>query len=399
MNAARIDWKNRCVRVLHVIDSLGGGGGAEHALRVQLPELRKLGVDSQVVCLRHRAGPLASLVRSEGTPVTVLPPGGRLTQGRALREVIRHAEPDLVHATLFESCLLSRVATPRAVPLLNSLVSTSYARVRTDVLGAPRIRRLIVQYVDWATSRRVTHFHALTQAVRDEASRVLGISAKKVTVIPRGRSIAALGARSENRRTRVRAELDIDPAGILIINVGRQEPPKGQVELVKAFQRVLEELPTATLLIVGREGTSSAELSDTVQALRLADSVRVLGYRTDVPDLVAASDVFVFPSYYEGLGSALLEAMALETPILASDIPAVLEVLADGEAGRTYRVGQRDELAEALIDLASDPVAQSEYARRGLKRFRENYTLNSVVKQTFDLYQSLLPPRESAHLQ
>lgn len=382
----------RCMRVLHVIDSLGGGGGAEHALRIQLPELARRDVTSEVVCLKSRSGPLADLVRQEGTPVTILRPGSRLSQAKALRRFLEIFKPDLVHATLFESCLLSRLATPRAVPLLNSLVSTSYAPVRVERLGASPVKRRLVWLVDRATVHLVDHFHVLTKAVRSEARTVLGVSADKITVIPRGRSAVTLGVRSDERRHEVRAKLGIDTQTPLLINVGRQEPPKGQAALVRAFAHVRMELRDAVLLIVGREGNASMDLAQAVSELGLPDSVRVLGYRSDVADLVSASDLFVFPSVYEGLGSALIEAMGVGTPIVATDIPAVREVLADGSAGRLTKPGDLDMLARTILELIGDPTARAELAHRGSQRFQQAYTLGAVVDQTAELYCRLVRP-------
>src|SRR5205823_1865576 len=105
-----------------------------------------------------------------------------------------------------------------------------------------------------------------------------------------------------------------------------QERQKAQWALLEAVPRLVERQPDVVVLVAGREGNATSEL-----ALRMRDPivrahVRVLGHRADVPDLLAASDVFAFPSIFEGLGGSVIEAMALGLPIVASDLSALREV-------------------------------------------------------------------------
>lgn len=313
-----------------------------------------------------------------------------MRQAAQLRRLIRTFKADLVHATLFDSCLVSRMATPWSVPLVNSLVSTSYARVRVERLGASPVKRGLVRAVDRLTIPRVTHVHALTQAVSDEARTRLGVPDDRITVIPRGRASEALGDRTDERRRAVREGLGLDELVPLVVNVGRQEPPKGQADLVRAFARLRTQHPDAVLLIAGRAGSASEELRSAIREMGVGDEVRLLGYRTDVADLVAASDLFAFPSVYEGLGSALIEAMGVGTPIVATDIPAIREVLAGGSAGRLVPPGDIPALAVALIELLGAPDERAAFALRGRERFLSTYTLDRVVDQTAAMYRRLM---------
>lgn len=378
------------VRVLHVIDTLGRGGGAEHALRLQLPELASRGVESEVVCLRTKEGPLADWVRTEGTPVTALNASSKRAQVRALRRVIRTLQPDLIHATLYESYITSRLAgTGTHVAQLNSLVNTAYAKVRVERLGADPRKRRIVLALDRATVRLVDHFHVLTEAVATEARMVLRVPSSRITVIPRGRSVEVTGEDAAARRARVRASLDVAGDDTVFINVARQDAQKGQVPLVRAFAAVQKQQPNTVLLIVGNEGTETSEIIRTVSEAGVGGRVRVLGYRTDVADLLAAADVFVFPSYFEGLGSALIEAMAVSLPIVASDIPPIHEVLDQGRVGRLVPPGEVAPLAEAMLELARDSGLRAALGAEGARRFLQSYELSSVVDRTLEMYKKV----------
>ena len=110
------------------------------------------------------------------------------------------------------------------------------------------------------------------------------------------------------------------------------------------------------VFVCGRDGGATAALRTQVERLRLGDTVRFLGHRDDLPEILAAADIFAFPSRYEGLGGVLLEAMALALPIVASDIPAVRETVDEGCNAVLVPPGHPEPLAAALEDLLADPT-------------------------------------------
>ncbi|WCO65844.1 glycosyltransferase family 4 protein [Iamia majanohamensis] len=377
------------MKVVHVIDALGVGGGAEHSLATLLPELRERGVESSVVCLRPREGGLQAALTAAGVEVTVLPgrPGPR--QVRALRRIVRERRPDLVHATLLPACLTARFACPGlGVPLLNSLVNTTYDPVRVRLAGLSPTRVRAWRVIDGLTARHlVDHLHVLSEAVRAEAVGVLGVDRARTTLIPRGRSASDLGRAGATRRTSVRQALGVADEEPLVVNVARQDLQKGQDVLLRAWPRVLAAHPRATLLLVGREGAASARLRD--EARTLDASVRMLGHRDDAVDLVAAADLFAFPSLYEGLGCAVIEAMALETPVVASDAPALIELLEGGDLGVVVPRGDAEALGDALVALLADPGRRAGLAARARTVFLDRYELAAVADLTVTLYQEL----------
>lgn len=380
------------MKVLHVIDALGVGGGAEHSLVAQLPLLRRLGVTSSVACIFPREGGLQADLRAQGFDVEVLPATSWPGRIQTLRRKIEAEAPDLVHATLLSSCLLTRLAcVGLRIPQINSLVSTSYdpARVSERTIHPWKLRA--VQTIDEFSARNlVEHFHAITDAVRREAIEVLGIEPQRVTVIPRGRSAALLGEASPARRREARWRLGIGEDTPVVLNVGRQDHPKAQDHLIRAFARLQADWPDAVLLIAGREGAATPRIQQALTDAGIGDAVRLLGHRTDIPDLLAASDVFAFPSLYEGLGCSLIEAMALSTPIVGSDADAIAEVLDGGNYGIVVPRGDEVGLAETMAELLSDPTRRVELARRARGRFLERYELDRVVEATAEMYEAVL---------
>jgi glycosyltransferase involved in cell wall biosynthesis len=379
------------MKVLHVIDALGVGGGAEHALAGMLPLLRERGIESSVACLIPRKGGLQEVVREQGFPVEVLAGRSLTSRVRALRRKVQSETPDLVHATLFNACLATRFACVGLdVARLDSLVNTSYDPVRTVQLRIPPWKLRGVRMLDAATARHLGgSFHAITETVRDEAIEVLGIPADRITVIPRGRSALALGERTPERRQAARGRLGLVTDVPVLLNVGRQDSQKAQVELVRAFARVRNQAPGAVLLIAGREGDASQRVRAAIAEHGLMDAVRLLGHRDDVADLYVASDLFVFPSHYEGLGSAIIEAMALGAPVIGSDAPAIREVLGDGRYGVIVPRGDVEALSRAVVATLNDEDRREALRRSARTRFEQVYELGSVVAATVGLYDKI----------
>ena len=381
------------MRVLHVIDALGLGGGAEHSLATMLPLLRDRGIESSVVCLLPREGGLQTRLQEQGFTVRILPTTSRLGRVHALRRRIITESPDIVHATLYNSCVATRLAcVGLKVARVDSLVNTSYDPVRTQTLKIRWWKLRSARALDGWTARHLGgHFHAITQAVADEAVHVLGIASDRITVIPRGRSSVDLGERTEARRRNSRHRLRIDDNALVVLNVGRQDRQKAQADLIRAFAKVHEIIPHTVLLLAGREGDASAEVRLALAETMLADdAVRLLGHRTDVLDLYVASDVFVFPSLYEGLGCALIEAQGLGVPVIGSDAPAIAEVLGNGEYGVIVPREDNSALSRAMTELLSQPERRAHLALEGRERFAEKYESNKVAEAMVDMYERIL---------
>lgn len=380
------------MRVLHVIDELGLGGGAEHSLAVLLPMLRDRGVDSSVACLVDRpTDGLQAKLQDDGFDVEGLPRGkvGRL---RGLRRLVRARQPDLVHATLIYSCLTTRLALAGVhIARVDSLVNTSYDPIRTSALHIPPWKMRTLRAVDGFTAQRLGgHFHVISETVSAEAQDVLNIDPVNITLIPRGRDPARMGERSVGRSLDVRRRLGIDPDAYVLLNVGRQDHQKAQDDLVRAFALVRRSHPDTTLLLAGRPGDATGEINRAIHETGTTGFVKLLGHRDDVADLCAAADVFVFPSLYEGLGCALLEAMALGVPIVGSDAAAIREVLRDGRLGCVVQRGDVPGLAGAITGLLDDVSLRQDLGSRARREFEERYDLNRVADSTVTMYEEVL---------
>lgn len=373
-----------------MIDGLGTGG-TERSLADMLPGLRDSGVTASLACLHQRGRGVESSVCEAGFPVTFLEGRRLVTRARGLAQLIRGHRPDLIHSMIFDATLAARLAAlVTRVPQITSLVNTSYDPVRFKDPRVGRWRLRLVQAVDALSARLTVHFHAVTRAVRDAAVEQLHLDPGRVTVIYRGRNLERLGRSSPERRQSIRASLGLDQDTPIVLSVGRQEFQKGQIYLLQAFGKLLVRQPKAYLLIAGRPGAATAELQHAAAELRLVERVRFLGYREDVPDLLAAADVFAFPSLFEGIGGAILEAMALGLPVVASRLDGLAEVVTDGLDGLLVPPADPSSLAAAIGQVLERGDLRTALASRARETVASRFDLGVSVTRTIEMYERVL---------
>jgi glycosyltransferase involved in cell wall biosynthesis len=376
------------IRVLHVITHFSDAGGAEVSLVQSLPWLQDAGLRNAVQPIsakssRHRA-------ELERRGVLVFPPAGDRLARRvgAIRRAIREFRPDVVHTSMWDADLAGRIAARlERVPAIAGLINAPYSPDAYAVARRPASLRAH-QVLDAQLARHgTTAFHALSGYTADEAVRALRIDRERVFLVPRGRDRAVLGEPGHARRAAVRSRLRIGPDQPVVLNVARHEPQK-QIELaIAALAPVVERHPDVVLLQAGRDGTATPRLTHAIARYGLTGQVRLLGRRADVPDLLAAADVFLSSSAYEGLGGAVVEAMAMEVPVVAFAIPPVVE--STGGAAVLLPPGDADGLGRALADLLDDAAARTRLARAARQRFESTYTMPIVAARMAELYRTV----------
>ncbi|MGH2751085.1 MAG: glycosyltransferase [Actinomycetota bacterium] len=377
------------MRLLYIIDSLVPGG-AEQSLAALASRYRDRGIELEVAYLHDRPGLQEALTDAGAQLFCLAGPGGRLGWAGRAAQLVRHRRPDLVHTTLFEADVAGRIAASVVgVPVVSSLVNVEYG---PEQINDPRLKSWRLrgaQVVDALTARRVARFHSITRHVADVMAARLRIPRNRITVVPRGRDPQQLGIRTQARREAARRSLGIEPGTPLIVAAARHEYQKGLDVLLHALPEVLRVAPGVRLAIAGREGHQTDELKRQVRNLDLDGSVTFLGIRSDVPDLICGADAFVVPSRWEGLGSVLLEAMALEAPIVASDLPPVREVVSQAHA-RLVPTESPDLMARALGATLFDPVESDRRARLARARFMSDYAIERIADQMVSLYSEAL---------
>ncbi len=376
------------MRILHVVPSLGSGG-SERSLYESLARFPP-DIDSRVLVFGRREGGVHDLVERLGVPVVVCP-GSYLARLRATIAQIRRWRPDLVHTSVPEADLVGRVAGRLCrVPVLSTLVNTSYDPLRRADPAVGRLALAGHRRLDQLTSRMcVGHFRAVSEAVAADAASGLGIPRRRITVIPRGRSGEALTTISPDERAAVRRELGLPPDAVVVGTVGRMVYQKALDVLLEGFADAVRAAPEIDLRLVhaGPEGPETPRIRARITELGLNGRVVLLGSRPEAAATVLpALDVFAFPSRYEGMPGALIEALGRGLPVVASDIGPNREV-ADGVA-RFVPVNDARALGRAILELARDRDAAATLGATGHQRVAVGFDMNHVVEREAALYRS-----------
>jgi glycosyltransferase involved in cell wall biosynthesis len=222
----------------------------------------------------------------------------------------------------------------------------------------------------------------------------LGEPCERLSVLPNAVDVARFAA---GNGTRMRRALGIASDVFLIGCVARLEPIKGVAVLLHAFARLCTRGRRAQLVIVGG-GSEEGALRGRVARWGLGDRVVLAGAlpRSEIPDLLAALDVFVLPSLHEGFGIALIEAMAAGRAVVASRVDGIPELVRHGETGLLVPAGDPEALAGALDLLLARPTFALSLGRAAQAEAQARYEMASYVSQLEALYHQLLATRRDA---
>lgn len=303
---------------------------------------------------------------------------------------IKKLNPAIIHSTLFHSDMVARQLKNKLdVPLINSFVNNSYSKDRYAKLSATlKVKLYGIQLWDRWTANKADLFISNSQTIKQTNADALKIPLNKIKVIYRGRSADKFSPLPEARKEAIQKSLGIEGKKIFL-NVSRLLERKGQKDLLTAFQKVKERYADSVLLIAG-EGAYSNELENKIAELNLGDAVSLLGNRDDVPDLLRVADYFVFPSYFEGLPGALIEAMMAKIPIIASEIPENLECISP-EVALLHRPGRIAELANKMIEaIETDKKQWDIKGHLAYKKAMDSFDIHSIARQYESAYNELI---------
>ncbi|MCI3203697.1 MULTISPECIES: glycosyltransferase [Pandoraea] len=306
---------------------------------------------------------------------------------------LREWQPDVVHAHMVHANLMARVA--RWFVRMPVLVSSAHSRNEGG-----RARMLAYRLTDRWTD--------LTTNVSDDAVAAFvaqgAAPAERIVSVPNGidtrRYRPDAQVRSHWRemllgQKQTDVDVDANAATPIVFAAGRIAEAKDYPTLVKAFERVLDLMPQARLLIAG-DGPSRASVQTLIDTRGLARSVSLLGRRNDVAQLMCAADVYVMSSAWEGLPLVIGEAMATCLPVVSTDCGGVRELLGDIQDNTLVPIGDASALGNALIRHLSHTVDESRaIGTANRERIVACYSLDAIVAQWLDIYARLAAPCET----
>lgn len=366
---------------------------AFHLLRPLLVACATAGWETAFACAD---GPFAERLRADGfdhwaIPVTRSPSPLRLLSATlALARRVRRRPPDLIHTHTPVGGLVGRGA---ALTWSGPVVHTFHGLPFEGTARGTVERSFLV--AERALARRTTFF--FSQARGDaEAAAALGIARPEDTlVIGNGVDLTVFQPDPE-RRAAIRAELDIPSTAIAIVVVARLVREKGLLDLAEAALSLVT-IPGLYFIVVGEALPSDRtaiedELDRHAVVGALRERWRRLGHRDDVASVLAAADLFVLPTYREGLPRSIIEAMALALPVIATTIPACRELVHDGDNGLLVPPRDARALADAIRRLALDGAARASMGRRGREIAEAHHDERTVLGRQLEVFERLVRP-------
>ncbi|MGE0700205.1 MAG: glycosyltransferase [Hyphomicrobiaceae bacterium] len=367
-------------------------GGAERHLASVLPELALRGWPVTLYCM-NRLGTFADRVRSAGIEV-IGPPLERKSgsQGTAARlyatmragarlyGTMRARKPTIAHFFLPEPYL---IGAPTAL-LLNVPIRVMSRRglnlYQRNWPGAAAIERRL--------HPRMTALLANSRRVADELVQE-GCNPDRVGLIYNGVALEDLDKPID--RVAVRASLGLPPDALVAIVVANLIHYKGHADLLAALALVRSSLPSGfRVLCIGRDEGALPALEAQRASLGLDGMVAFLGVRSDVRDLLAASDLSILPSHEEGFSNAVIEAMAAGLPSVVTDVGGNPEAIVDGESGLVVPARSPEPLGNAILRLASSADERARFGAAARYRAQQRFTLAACVDRYEILYRGLL---------
>jgi sugar transferase (PEP-CTERM/EpsH1 system associated) len=373
------------VRILHVVDSLAAGG--TELVVAALIECTESRFDHAVCSLRGSA-PADNTVARLAVPVTFLGKRDGHDWGLALRiaRLCRRLRPQVVHARnwgTIDAVIGARLA---GVPVV---IQSEHGRDVSDLDGQHRarlrVRRVLAPFIDMHV--------AVSAHLQRWLLECVGVRPEKVRVVRNG--VDATRFQPLLERDRVRAQHGFSPADLVFGSVGRLTPVKDHRTLVEAFHTVATRHPHSRLILVG-DGSERSALEEQVRRHGFADSVRLVGQRDDVAQWLGIMDVFVLPSLGEGMSNAVLEAMAVGLPVIATAVGGNPEIVEQDVTGRLVPAAIPDALAGAMLSYCGNDGVRAVHGAAGRERAEQHFPLMQMIEGYVDVYRHTLARRGRA---
>jgi glycosyltransferase involved in cell wall biosynthesis len=397
-----MDTQKLPLRVMHLILNLEIGGGQE-VVRTLVQYL--LSDECSPVVCSFKDGPLRREIERAGVLVEILPGRQysvfalpmfvmdmfRIWQG--LAQLVKKHQIELIQTHLLSTLdflvLLLRYTTPVRV-VLWTFHNANFELTAAKLSNSPWLlwpKKLIHRQLYRLGAWLVNGFIAVSDDVKQAMINIIGPIGHKITVICNGVDTSRYPQMVD--KTQVRAELGLSPNAQLIIVVATLKEQKGHRYLIDAMTSIAPRYPDVHVICVG-DGSLRPALQSQLQNLNLTSQIHLLGNRYDIPRLLAASDLFVLPSLWEGLSMALLEAMATGLPIIATEVSGTAQVMIPDQTGLLVPPGDSSQLVQAIEQLITDPARATAMGAAAKQRVAETFSARKQAELHLALYRHLL---------
>ena len=354
----------RKIRILHLSPNINFGGA--ELLIYNLSKHINHEEFEPIVASWH-GGRLAFRLRDQGIQTIHIPATPRITRLKSIIKILRDQKVDILHTHLFIGGLYGRLAAATENPV--GVIRTHHGLT----FQSKKYRRVICEKL---LKPQTDYVVAVSDAVKNHVTKTLHWHPDSVTVIPNG---------IEMKRFIVHREKIKDVP--VIVSTGRLSCEKGYPVLIQAL-KILSNQGIQFKCIIAGDGPELNSLKQLVSKLELQDTVNFYGYVENVAPILKAGDIFVLPSFQEGLPLSLLEAMAASLPVVATAVGGMPEMLTP-DIGWIVAPGNPDAFAKIIFTVLNDPVAALKKAKRGQSKVMREYTIENTVSGYESLYRKI----------
>ena len=375
--------KRAKIRVAHLIHTMAYGG-VETALLNWLSALDKERFEPHLICFANPGEsekPFVEAAQRENMSVSTIPWGRRkpiLRAARLLADYIRSNQIQVLHCHNTYADITGALAA-RLTPV--KTVTTLY------VWGDFGWKRNALQWVDWMAIKAFDRVTAHCEETR-VATIAKGMAEQDVDLLTCGFTAPVVHLEDEERN-RKRAELGASPDDAVLINVARFWGEKAHDVQLDGLKLILQERPNVKLWLLG-VGPLMEDIRALCTQMGLDDSVTFLGFREDLPEVLALADVQIHPSDMEGVPLAVLSGMMAGLPIVASRVGGLPEVIRHDQSGILIEPRNPKALAEAVLSLLDDPETGRRLGRGAQAFIRDEYSLEAAAERVGQVYERLL---------
>jgi glycosyltransferase involved in cell wall biosynthesis len=351
-------------------------GGSERMISLIAPRLKTRGYKVRVLAFKGW-GPISEKLKISGVDCFALFGKGKFDSRVLWRYFLylRKNPPDLIIAFLYRAYIPTRIfGSLLGIPNISS------------IQGVWGWANPLHKFLEKITAPLCYVTYSCSEAVTDFLVRDVGIKRKKLVTIPNGIDIKAFPVKINKKKKML--ELGLNPFSRVVGTVSRlHEPTKGIKILLEAFTMLQKNLDSQ-LIIVG-SGKDEKMLKNLARDMKI--QVYFLGERIDIAEILQVMDVFVLTSFYEGLPVSVLEAMACGTPVVATDVGGVKEVISDGTNGLLVEPGNPHAIAEKIKKLLKDENLRKDFGKAGFKMVKEKFSIDKTVQGIENLCKGVLP--------
>jgi glycosyltransferase involved in cell wall biosynthesis len=368
------------IKVLECIRQGQIGGGESHLLSL-VENLDKSVFDPLV--LSFTDGPMIERLQDMQVPTKIIPTTRPfdVTKWKTVRNFIREQQVDLIHAhgTRANSNVLW-AAKSLGIPVIYTVHGWSFHPDQRSFVR--KIRILGERYLTDRSDVNISVSASNQQTGKENLGRFTSV------VINNGIDLQKFDPTRAYKD--IRSQLGIAANDLLVLFIARFTAHKQPLALIKAFAQAAAQLPHLHLLLVG-DGDQKEEAIRLIDQLQLQDRITLEKFRQDVPDVLAAADIFVLPSLWEGLPIGLLEAMAMGKAIIASRVDGTKEIIEHGVNG--WLVDTEDlvnQLRDALVQLAGDPAKRERFSLQEMDTVRQRFNAADMTRRIENIYKEVL---------